>query len=687
MSLRKITIAALTALVATFGYAQKPNVASKSQLTKKATYDVKLRQILKDVDGELVGARQVAPLDHSAAGQTALKATAGINPIKIGRASNVYSHLRQEQNNVYADNSLGDGMVVYLHRHDVTIWGGGASANGKLRYDISIDGGNSFSSDVGVLNSTYTRPARYPNVTGHNPNGETSAVDTKLFYCAPTLDNQPDWDGHVTGYGAVQTSGSPTYTEHYGLLGQNTLLPGGLTRSDDNTFWAVDAAYSGNGDSIYVYKGTYSNNDVSWGRSHALAPNHYTGNNNGSPVMVGPNMEFSPDGTVGWIAWLGDLVGGHDSLLSPCFIKSTDGGVTWGDTSAYEVDLRNIPWIYDSLTSFWVNIDSVTGDTVPAGSGNPTCGFDFDLTVDNNGNPHLVVIIGNGTSPGGDPPAYSIFSGINKFIADIYSSDGGTTWDATYLAPILTFRGEFGTPDDQGALLNMDNVCQASRTPDGTRIFFSWVDSDTSVIGFGESDNLAPNLRIASKRITDGKQTCWKRITDGDQIWDGKIMYPMMSPEVLSATSGNRHYLPLVYFNMVNNDQLGPTEFLYIGNDAQILESDYMDPATLNLQFGAECSPVFVGNLDPIPAGIGFTSFPNPTSGDATVRFNLEKQSDIEIDLLNLYGQKIMDVAQGTFAQGRHDILVNTSSLSDGVYFYSLRVGDKLYSNKMVVTK
>jgi hypothetical protein len=326
----------------------------------------------------------------------------------------------------------------------------------------------------------------------------------------------------------------------------------------------------------------------------------------------------------------------------------------------------------------------MTGDTTPAGNGIPTTGFDFDVTVDADGNLHVGVVIGNSV----DGVAYSISSGIVKFMADVFTPDGGTTWDVDYLAPVLAFRGEFGVPDSDGNLLSMDNVCQASRTSDGTRLFFSWVDSDTSVIGFGESDNLAPNLRIVSKRITDNTRTCWKRISDGDVVWDGKILFPQMAPEVITAASGNRHYLPIVYLEMLANDQLKQTQFHYLGNDAQILESEYTTGSSLNLSFDSPtCYPVFTGGTNVEPAQVNLTSFPNPTSGDATVRIDLVNNTDIDLDLVNMMGRKIMDVAHGSYNAGRHDLHVSTADLANGVYFYTLRAGEKTYTNKLVVTK
>ena len=74
------------------------------------------------------------------------------------------------------------------------------------------------------------------------------------------------------------------------------------------------------------------------------------------------------------------------------------------------------------------------------------------------------VVVGSGGA------GYTIRSGLAKFLADVHSTDGGTTWDITYMGSVLAFRGDFGTPSPtDGSLLSMDNTVQASRDADGSQ--------------------------------------------------------------------------------------------------------------------------------------------------------------------------------------------------------------------------
>jgi hypothetical protein len=166
-----------------------------------------------------------------------------------------------------------------------------------------------------------------------------------------------------------------------------------------------------------------------------------------------------------------------------------------------EVDLDAIPWIADSLQTLW--IDSLGN---PASDGRATCAFDYDMIVDANGNVHMANVIG--TTGGG----FAISSGLAKFMADIWTPDGGATWEVTYLSPVLTFRGilwrlvlhrsPLTTSAKSHAMMRESDFTShgSIQTPQSFT-------GSMNGIGFGESDNLAPNLRMVARDLTTGMQT------------------------------------------------------------------------------------------------------------------------------------------------------------------------------------
>jgi hypothetical protein len=690
MSMKKFTTLCLATAVATAVFGQQPSapktrVATQQQVTKSLSFENKQEMIMRSSNESMLRAQ---PLPQ---GQTIAPngKTAAVNPVGLGQAANVFTMLTTEQNQVWADDALD--LVVYIHRNDPGTWGG---SSGNLRYDLSIDGGATFSNDIGPINPAMSRVARYPNVTGFNPLGETNPLNTWLAYAAPTLNSTPDFDGHVTGLSSV-TTGTPTVTETYSLLSQSAYLPSGLTEGAPGEFWSVDrefasAAFTGN---IFINKGVFNPTpapgDIVWSRFDTIVPNHNT-SINAAGTVVGPNIAFSPDGQTAWIAWLGDLVGGRDSVLSPIFMKSTDAGATW--SAPVEFDLNTVGWVADSLQTLWV--DSLGA---PASTGVATCAFDFDLTVDVNGNPHIAVVVGSGSSSTTPQPGYSIFSGLAKFLGDIWTPDGGATWTVNYISPVLAFRGDFGT--GASGAVSMDNFVQIARSSDGEEIFFSWADSDTaqftgnmSGIGFGVSDQLAPNLRIASRRPYQNTQTYPKLVTDGDLVWEGRALWPTMAPIVLEDQGC--YELPIVMVELLNNDGYSTVKFWYFGNDASLCSADYCDADQATLSWSAFAGPGLTpvcavgidngGLEDAVSLG---QSFPNPTAGEAVITFELPSATTISMTLRNIYGQEVATIASGDFAAGAHRVNVDTKALAAGVYFYTLTANNNAYTKKMIVTK
>ncbi|MGD1847327.1 MAG: M43 family zinc metalloprotease [Salibacteraceae bacterium] len=96
------------------------------------------------------------------------------------------------------------------------------------------------------------------------------------------------------------------------------------------------------------------------------------------------------------------------------------------------------------------------------------------------------------------------------------------------------------------------------------------------------------------------------------------------------------------------------------------------------------------------PNGVGFNElaeeklnlgvFPNPTSDESFVRFNLDQSSEVRLELIDLMGRQLMIPVTGTqLSAGEHQYRINASELPDGVYLVQLTVGDQQFHQKLVV--
>lgn len=79
--------------------------------------------------------------------------------------------------------------------------------------------------------------------------------------------------------------------------------------------------------------------------------------------------------------------------------------------------------------------------------------------------------------------------------------------------------------------------------------------------------------------------------------------------------------------------------------------------------------------------------FPNPTNGQSFVDLTITESSKIDLRVFNVLGEEVSVVASEQFAAGKHRFVYETSSLSDGMYYYQLTIGNKKYVQKLMVTK
>lgn len=76
---------------------------------------------------------------------------------------------------------------------------------------------------------------------------------------------------------------------------------------------------------------------------------------------------------------------------------------------------------------------------------------------------------------------------------------------------------------------------------------------------------------------------------------------------------------------------------------------------------------------------------PNPASGFTRVDFNLTSKSNVTVEVLNIVGQKVMTVKEGTYAEGDHTVAFDSGALTNGVYFISIKTAEGSATHKIIV--
>jgi hypothetical protein len=78
--------------------------------------------------------------------------------------------------------------------------------------------------------------------------------------------------------------------------------------------------------------------------------------------------------------------------------------------------------------------------------------------------------------------------------------------------------------------------------------------------------------------------------------------------------------------------------------------------------------------------------FPNPSNGMLSVELNAEKQTNIQITILDFVGKVVFD-ENYSFGQGQEIRNINLYDLNNGLYFIRFRSGDTIYTEKLVIDK
>jgi len=85
-------------------------------------------------------------------------------------------------------------------------------------------------------------------------------------------------------------------------------------------------------------------------------------------------------------------------------------------------------------------------------------------------------------------------------------------------------------------------------------------------------------------------------------------------------------------------------------------------------------------------------NYPNPFNPSTTIRYTLDKPSDVVLQIFNLRGQRVKTLVDGSCPAGTHAVLWDGQddhgrSTGSGIYLYRLKAGGQTLSKKMILMK
>lgn len=610
---------------------------------------------------------QSKPVSMPSPAQAPLKGTKETNfvsVIPIGTSANAFGHFVGSRTaNIGISNSLN--TIVYTHRLQ-------SPSGNYIGYDVSFDRGLTWQTNQVNYNPTlpgYSN-ARYPLGGLYNPDGNTDPQNAYHTYVAPLLDGSlgtsGSWGG--IGYGAKKfATGSTGAQNKFTSSGPiHWFLPSAFTIQANGTAWFIDERTQWDGSTstfdgmLNVARGTFNEDTGIFDYDVEEWPFDVHPDDGINDIEIA----FSPDGMTGWICLLTNTPNELPyTSYHPILFKTTDGGETWSD--AIEVQLGGVNGL-DGVKQF-ITDEALEAffspDPVPSRDEiGYYIGYYHDLVVDAWGNPHI-----QGNVMLADIAAGSIYTGPSYNAPfHIWSPDGGTTWKAYKLANIHQFKAEF---TEGGSTVSHYNHNQISTTPDGTIVFFSWLDCDIE----DATDNTRPDIYFCDfipYAPGGGSHSEAENVTIfSPAMW--KANWANMPDRVFAQATGTNsveYTIPWVYMSLDNTyNGSNPVQFNYIPN----FKKTYAVTA-LNEFKGNEIATVSQNQ-------------PNPFRNETTVQVTLLKNAPITLEVYSLTGQKISSQEYANMQAGTHKLTIDGSQMVKGVYFYTLSTGSQKITKKMIV--
>ena len=575
----------------------------------------------------------------------------------IGFSNNIYTALVEAQTVLDYNSTLG--LLSYTHRGK--IGDSGATGSGDIMISNSTDGGTTWSTNLYLADDAATpHYNRYPSSAIYNPAANTDIANAYVVYSGPSHKGG-DWDFNYFGSGKLDATG--TVNDY--VASQGAFIRNSMDVTDDGKVHLIGAStietpYAH--DTTYVMTGTFNSttNAIDWS---AYKLDHYN-------FVVGSDGKveayafywqsaFSADGNTGYFWTIGRDATNDYRAFMPIVWKTTDAGATWTQMPVFD---------FSTITNLTDHLRPMLGST----DARPSFSNKIDGVVDINGDLHLLSYIKSAFSDHNDSLGYNFLYSTNEKsnpVMDIFTTSTG--WDAVHLGDKYTFsvpdkESGYGTgTDGQGWDLRL----QASRTDDGTKVFASWTDTDTNNAYEGSDKyllNMFPDAYVAGYDVVRKLKTPATNFTFGTDF-EGDFFYHYMA-DITGEDNGTY----TVHLSKISKgaDPLQPITHVFM-EGIEFVQADFV------------ANPGFEASID---NSIKVSqNRPNPFNGNTQIDVNLDKTSNLSIEVINITGQTVYSMDLGRKASGIHTINLNSNNLSSGIYFYTVTAGNAQVTKKMIV--
>jgi hypothetical protein len=502
---------------------------------------------------------------------------------------------------------------------------------------------------------------RYPSMVTYNPSGSTNPHDMFGVFTGPITDGTnwiEQYAGSIKLDGTLQninyTPNLPnTYLNHLDIC--LYCSPDGHATVGSTRLFGVTGNYTQNG--FNILNGTFNSgtNKFDWAPFDSLKPLVKE-----SARTDAPGIAWSPDGSVGYF-----ICTAIDSLTTynpygvewPVIFKSTDHGVTWVQEPPFDFStIGNFqPILYSTRTNpnlvipRWFNKWADTKNESSNG-----------YLVDKHNNLHIFGFVRGTMSINPDSLNY-FYSVEPTTLWDVFMTPYGS-WNAIYIDTLKSLV----VPSTGSYAMYWDHQCQMSRTPDGSRVFCLWTDTDP----FFATENTNPDIKGMALNVESFTATPVVNFTEGGTYW-GDNLWMRLAYDAFYDNTTFTSTLP-VTTSIPGATGSDPLVHQYV-TGITFADADY------TIEVGVPSH-----GTQPAYSAVS-ANYPNPFNGTTQVTVTLQKPASVSLTISSIVGQQLSTVNYGTMNEGMHTLTINGENLTSGVYLYSVKINGDSYTKKMIV--
>ena len=702
----------------------KSGLLTSKRFVTKAEQARKLAALEDAAKGKMPSVKPVFPSSKRSGGNSN-SITAVTTFSDLGQSINPFSILGAGRNVLSVVPSLN--TVAFFRRGGIDDAGGLTNRPGnKVFYDLNTKGGADgqwqisrgpiFDDDAYINDPTHTSTggpnnfgARYPQGALYNPAGNTDTANVVAIGNARVLNGTNDawgglglgWQKLAAGSAAKQSLEGSADPLHFRQESMEVTANAVFATEPIEDLASGSVVFT---DKIAVYKFTYNSVSDEVEKTNIFIPFANEGGDYATSIS-NTAIAFGPDGQVGFLV-VSAANNAFDSIATyiPYISKTIDGGVTWTDLTPIRINKKKGDGPNADLDAFrdkmfsnlvYFDADGNLNTATYADTATQKLHYvdylvnDLDVVVDKDYYAHVIVSLAvsgfgdtlNATFPGG----ITYYPGYGSFNMHMYFNDVQGTVKGELIGANVGLNGCWG--DCAGTDNFSDaNRPQVARSEDGSIVTFAWYDTDSSSHPqLTDDNNSNPDLWTQRLKVVNageffyGPQT--RNMTKNSDN-DGLAALGNVAPRLLNGANGNYQLASTIAtfadFDPATGTALMPTQHLFVGN--------------VNVPTAIDSFPVAVnGNILGAKAfirkntqGVDLSLYPNPSAGEFTAHFNLEKGGLANFRVFNNQGQLVRS-QENRIGKGALNMALNFNDLKPGIYFLQMNCGTQTGTQRFVI--